>query len=102
TDTDPHEERVRVLPAKPSGPDGEKTAQVLNEFQKKAHDTLVKHEVNKERVAASKPFAHMVLTRGAGVFPHISMFPAKYDVKAAAVAGVALIKGICRSVGLAV
>ena len=30
------------------------------------------------------------------------MFPAKYDMKAAAVAGVALIKGICRSVGLVV
>jgi len=102
TDTDPHEERARVLPAKPTGPDGEKTARVLNEFQKRAHAVLVKHEVNKERVAASKPVANLLLTRGAGVFPHISMFPAKYDFSAAAVAGVALIKGICRSVGLEV
>src|SRR2546427_5799870 len=102
SDTDPHAERARVVAAKPTGPNGEKTARVLNEFQKRSHEILVKHEVNKERVAASKPVANIVLTRGAGVFPHISMFPAKYDMKAAAVAGVALIKGICRSVGLVV
>jgi 2,3-bisphosphoglycerate-independent phosphoglycerate mutase len=42
----------------------------------------------------------MIVTRGAGVFPHISMFGAKHEVRAAAVAGVALIKGICRSLGL--
>ena len=102
SDTDPHAERARVVAAKPTGPNGEKTARVLNEFQKRSHEILVKHEVNKERVAASKPVANLVLTRGAGVFPHISMFPAKYDLKSAAVAGVALIKGICRSVGLKV
>lgn len=100
TDTDPHEERARVRPAKALHPDAEKTARVLNDFQKRAHEILVKHEVNKERVAASKPVANMIVTRGAGVFPHISMFGAKYNLRAAAVAGVALIKGMCRSVGL--
>ena len=102
TDTDPHEERARVQPAKALHPDAEKTARVLNAFQKRAHEVLVKHEVNRERVAASKPVANLVLTRGAGVFPHLSMFPAKYDLTAAAVAGVALIRWICRSVGLEV
>ncbi len=102
TDTDPHAERARVLPAKALHPDAEKTARVLNEFQKRAHEVLVKHEVNKDRVPANKPVANMLLTRGAGVFPHISMFPAKYGMTAAAVAGVALIRGICRSVGLEV
>lgn len=100
TDTDPHADRARVLPAKALHPDAEKTASVLNEFQKRAHEILVKHDVNKERVGASKPPANMILTRGAGVFPHISMFGAKYELSAAAIAGVALIKGICRSVGL--
>ncbi len=102
TDTDPHEERSRVRPAKALHPDAEKTAQILNEFQKRSHEILVKHEVNRERVAASRPVANLVVTRGAGVFPHISMFGAKYEVRASAVAGVALIKGICRSVGLEV
>lgn len=99
-DTDPHEERGRVRPTKALHPDAEKTARVLNEFVKRAHDVLAKHDVNKERVGAGKPPANMVLARGAGVFPHISMFGAKYGVRAAAIAGVALIKGICRSVGL--
>ena len=102
TDTDPHAERARVLPAKALHPDAERTADVLNEFQKRAHEVLVKHEVNRERVAASKPVANMVLTRGAGAFPHVTLFGAKYDLSAAAIAGVALIKGICRSLGLAV
>ena len=102
TDTDPHAERARVTPAKALHPDAEKTARVLNAFQKRAHEILVKHDVNKDRVGAGKPPVNMVLTRGAGVFPHITMFGAKYDVRAAAVAGVALIKGICRSVGLEV
>lgn len=100
TDTDPHEERGRVLAAKPLHPDAEKTARVLNEFQERAHDLLVKHDVNKERVGASRPPANAILTRGAGAFPHLTLFPAKYDMRAAAVAGVALIKGICRSLGL--
>ena len=102
TDTDPHAERARVLPAKALHPDAEKTARILNEFQKRAHEIMVKHEVNRERVGASKPPANMILTRGAGVFPHLSMFGAKYELSAAAIAGVALIKGICRSVGLEV
>ncbi|HEV8594867.1 MAG TPA: 2,3-bisphosphoglycerate-independent phosphoglycerate mutase [Thermoplasmata archaeon] len=102
TDTDPHEERARVRPAKALHPDAEKTAQVLNDFQKRAHEILVKHEVNRERVAASKPVANIVVTRGAGTFPHITMFGGKYNLNAAAIAGVALIKGICRSVGLRV
>jgi 2,3-bisphosphoglycerate-independent phosphoglycerate mutase len=100
TDTDPHADRARVLPAKALHPDAEKTARVLNEFQKMAHAIMVKHEVNRERVGASKAPANMILTRGAGVFPHISMFGAKYELSAAAIAGVALIKGICRSLGL--
>ena len=100
TDTDPHADRARVLPAKALHPDAEKTARVLNEFQKRAHAIMVKHDVNRERVGASKPPANMILTRGAGVFPHISTFGAKYELSAAAIAGVALIKGICRSVGL--
>lgn len=102
TDTDPHADRGRVLPSKALHPDAEKTARVLNEFQKRAHEIMVKHDVNKERVAASKPPVNMILTRGAGVFPHISMFGAKYELSAAAIAGVALIKGICRSIGLEV
>jgi len=100
TDTDPHADRARVLPAKALHPDAEKTARILNAFQKRAHEIMVKHDVNRERVGASKPPANMILTRGAGVFPHISLFGAKYELSAAAIAGVALIKGICRSVGL--
>lgn len=102
TDTDPHEERGRVKPAQALHPDAEKTAKVLNEFVKRAHDVLVKHDVNKDRVGAGKPPANVLLARGAGVFPHITMFGAKYGLTAAAVAGVAVIRGICQSVGLAI
>ena len=102
TDTDPHEERAKVPIAQPTQPDGEKTARILNVFLKRASDVLTKHEVNRERVGAGQPPANFVLTRGGGVMPNIPTFPARYGMKAAAIAGVALIKGICRCVGLEV
>ena len=102
TDTDPHEERAKVPIAQPTQPDGDKTARILNVFLKRAYDVLTRHEVNRERVGAGKPPANFVLTRGGGVMPNIPVFRSRYGMKGTAVAGVALIKGICRCVGLEV
>ncbi len=102
SDTDPHEDRAKVPAAHATQPDGEKTARMLNVFLKRAYEVLARHEVNRERVGAGQPPANYVLTRGGGVMPNIPRFPERYGMKAAAVAGVALIKGICRCVGLEV
>jgi len=102
SDTDPHEDRAKVPAAHATQPDGEKTARMLNVFLKRAYEVLARHEVNRERVGAGQPPANYVLTRGGGVMPNIPLFPERYGMRGAAVAGVALIKGICRCVGLEV
>ena len=102
TDTDPHEESYNILESKAIQPGAEKTARVVNEFSRIAHDTLRKHPVNREREEKGVVPANAVLIRGGGIFPHIKSIDEKHDMKSAAVAGVALIKGICRSVGMEV
>ncbi|MCK5548348.1 MAG: 2,3-bisphosphoglycerate-independent phosphoglycerate mutase [Thermoplasmata archaeon] len=99
SDIDPHGEGP-ALESKPLVKGAEKTASVLNRFVKKSHDILKDHEVNKERSVQCLPLANIVLPRGGGVVPKAKTFEELHDMKAACVAGVTLIKGICRAVGM--
>jgi 2,3-bisphosphoglycerate-independent phosphoglycerate mutase len=99
TDVDPHEEGP-VLESKPLSKGAEKTARILNEFVKRSHEILKEHEVNVKRREEGLPQANIVLPRGAGVFPKIENFSELYGMRAACIAGVGLIKGICRAVGM--
>ena len=102
SDVDPHKVGAKVLKAKPldNTPEAKITAEVLNEFTRKSHEVLAEHPINKERVKKGLPPANVVLARGAGKLPHIISFKEKYHMKAAAIAGIALIKGIARAVGM--
>lgn len=102
TDGDPHETGVRVTNVKPLVPEAEKTARVLNEFVRRAVEVLGKHPVNEERRRRGLPPANAILPRGAGRFPNIPLVTERWGVRFAAIAGVALIRGICRSVGMEV
>lgn len=99
SDVDPHENSP-VLESKPLAKGAEKTAAVLNEFVKRSHEILQNHEVNKEREAKGLLPANIVLPRSGGVFPKIKPFGELHGMKAACIAGVTLIKGICRAVGM--
>ena len=99
SDVDPHRDG-KVLLAEPIVPSAEKTAQVLNEFVKRANKILECHPVNKKRIAEGLPPANAILPRGAGGIGEIETLPQRYGMKCAAVAGVTLIKGICRLVGM--
>ncbi|MCL2317564.1 MAG: phosphoglycerate mutase, partial [Methanomassiliicoccaceae archaeon] len=61
---------------------------------------LKDHPVNKKRISQGQLPANIILPRGAGSFPHIQPFPEKYNMKAACIAGVGMIKGICGVCGL--
>ncbi len=100
TDTDPHEEAYNILESKPQEVGAEKTARIINEFSKKAHDILKKQQVNREREEKGVVPANAVLIRGGGVFPHLQGIEEKYGLKSGVVAGVGMIKGICRSLGM--
>ncbi|HJX05021.1 MAG TPA: 2,3-bisphosphoglycerate-independent phosphoglycerate mutase, partial [Thermoplasmata archaeon] len=99
TDVDPHQE-ARILESKPLAPEAARTAQILNEFVNKSSEILASHPVNLERIKAGLPPANIILPRGAGSIGILEPFEKRYGLKAGAVAGVTLVKGICRMVGM--
>lgn len=86
--------------SKGKGPEAEFTAQVVNKFVKETYERLKDHPVNKRRISEGLLPANIIVPRGAGSFPDIQPFPEKHGVKAACVAGVGMIKGICEVCGL--
>ena len=100
SDVDPHDTGIKVREAKPLSNDAEKTARILNEFVKKAHEILKEHPVNRDRVKKGKKPANIILPRGAGMVPHLESFTEKNGLKAACVVGTPLIRGICKLAGI--
>ena len=100
SDTDPHELGVEVLECKPLESAAKATAKVVNTFTKQAHKILKDHAVNRARTSRGEPPANVVLLRGAGVFPDLTPIPDKLHMKAAGIAGVTLIRGMFRMVGI--
>lgn len=101
SDVDPHQEG-KVLRAKPLVPEAAKTADVVNEFVKQSYKKLSSHRVNRDRVKRRFPPANIILPRGAGSVNELQSMSEKYGLNCAAVAGVTLVKGICRMVGMEV
>jgi len=99
TDADPHHEG-KVLESRGLVPEAEKTARVLNEFVRMSHRLLDSSRVNVERKSAGLLPANIVLPRGAGGLGDLESMPSMYGTKCAAVAGVTLVKGLCRLVGM--
>ncbi len=102
SDTDPHEEGKKVLDAQAIEARAKKTALIVNRLTKKVASVLGDHPVNVALRKAGRPPANMIVLRGAGVVPHLEPLGKARGVNAAAIAGVSLVKGICRAVGMAV
>jgi 2,3-bisphosphoglycerate-independent phosphoglycerate mutase len=99
TDADPHA-TAKVHRSEPMVPQARKTADAVNEFVKKSYQMLDQHPVNVRRRKEGKLPANILLPRGAGLFPNIEPFEKRWGMTASCVAGVSLIKGICRVCGL--
>ena len=100
TDTDPHEIGAEILDSKPLAASAKTTAKAVNAFTKQAHRILKDHPVNRARVAKGEPPANVIVLRGAGVFPDLVPIPERLHLRAAGIAGVALIRGMFRTVGI--
>ncbi len=102
TSTDP--EKIGVPPSKSMPIDGRKesrnTAEILNEFTKRAESILSDHIANKERIRNRKLPANVILCRGTGVNPYLKPFEERYGIKGACISATTLITGVCRSVGM--
>ena len=99
TDIDPHQDG-RILESRAIVPEAAKTARTVNEYVLMAHKILSKHPLNDERRKAGLPPANIVLPRGPGSVRDLEPVGQKYGMRCAAVAGVSLVKGICRLVGM--
>ena len=99
TDVDSHDNGPLAW-SKGRTPEAQFTADVLNKYVKETYERLKDHPVNKKRIEKGLLPANIIVPRGAGSFPAIQPFPEKYGMKAACVAGVGMIKGICGVCGL--
>ncbi len=100
TDNDPHAENLMPKEIHETSPDGKKTARILNEFYRSSRSILNEQPLNKKRKEEGLRPANSVLYRGGGIVPVLPRFTEKYSMKGGYVAGVALVSGICRLVGL--
>lgn len=99
TDADPHAV-ARVQTSKPMAPGAERTAEAVNNFVRRSYEILDAHPVNVRRRRDGLPPANVLLPRGGGSFPDVEPFEKKYGMSASCVAGVSLVKGICRVCGM--
>ncbi|UCE91828.1 MAG: 2,3-bisphosphoglycerate-independent phosphoglycerate mutase [Methanobacteriota archaeon] len=99
SEVDPHSESA-VLEARALSSEAEKTARVLNEFVRRSNEVLSAHQVNTERAAEGLPSANIVLPRGAGSVSELTTLSERDGIRCAGVAGVTLVKGLCRLVGM--
>jgi len=101
SDVDTH--KVGVKPAVPqpldNSPEAERTAKALREFLEKAGKILAEHPLNRERVKRGLLPANILLPRGAGTLPKIEPITRIWGIKAAAIAGGGLYKGVAKAVG---
>lgn len=99
TDPDPGGD-THLKMAEPLTEEAALTADVVNRFMEECYERLKNHPTNRKRVSAGLLPANILVPRGAGSFPHIEPFPEKYGISATCVAGVGMIKGICKACGL--
>lgn len=90
-DTDPQATGVEPLPARASSPDGERTAQLANQWLAQAKERLKGHEP-----------ANMVTLRGFATDPRLPKYKDVYLLNAACVAVYPMYKGVSRLVGMTI
>ena len=100
SDVDPHETGKKILTVRPLKPEAEKTADVVNELMRVAHERMKGLDTNKERAKKGIPLANAILLRGPGRHSDVSPLPERYGIKAAVIAGGALYIGTAKYVGM--
>jgi len=102
SDTDPHEEGLKVRQSTSMSQDvkDSRTAKVVNELTKKVHEILRESELNRRRQERGLPPANIVLLRGASSYKSFPSLSSRTGLNGACVTATAVIRGICRALGL--
>jgi 2,3-bisphosphoglycerate-independent phosphoglycerate mutase len=85
-----------ILESRPLRPAARLTANKINDFLREAHRRLLRHPLNSERLAAGKPVASGVITRGAGAWFRPANRLEPLGLRAAVVAGCNTVLGLAR------
>jgi 2,3-bisphosphoglycerate-independent phosphoglycerate mutase len=86
--------KIAAILPKAKTPEAGKTANLLREAIQKSKDILESHPVNAARQKTGQNLGNMIWPWGAGVKPSMPSFKEKYDLKAAVISAVDLVKGI--------
>jgi 2,3-bisphosphoglycerate-independent phosphoglycerate mutase len=103
TETDPHEEGVKIWEARGpenGDPESNKAARILNAFTRRSYEVLNNHPVNVKRREQGLLPANIVLSRGVGKSPDLPPFNPLHGVKSACIVEVGLVKGLGRYLGM--
>ncbi|MCI4447656.1 MAG: 2,3-bisphosphoglycerate-independent phosphoglycerate mutase [Pyrobaculum sp.] len=102
SDTDPHKVGAKLLRSEPldNSKEAALTAEVVNEITRRFSEAAKELEINKTRRLEGRLPINAILLRGGGYMPQIEPIKERYNIKAAAIAGVALIRGVARAVGM--
>lgn len=102
TPNDSKEENVPPLEVKPEDDsnDSKNTAKLLQQYLSQISQILNHHPLNQAREARGLPKANYLLVRGASAGTKVQSFGEKYHLKAAAVAGGKLYRGIATYLGM--
>ncbi len=100
SDSDPHEAGKPPLDITATVDSAKRTANVLNQYLERIRKILDDHPFNRDRVSNGKLPANELLIRGAGMAPDLQDFQSKYGLRAACVAGIPMISGICKLMGM--
>lgn len=99
TEVDPHHEGVdypdcEPLPEAAGDPAAQKTARIVNEWVRLAHEALESHPINAQRRSDGLPPANAALPRGVGTAVQLESFEARYGLDGAMIVEVDLVRGL--------
>jgi len=102
SDSDPQKVGRQVLRVHPLDNTSEagKTAEIVNELTQHFHEILKKHPVNEERKKRGLLPANIILCRGAGKLPDMTLIPLQYGIHAVAISAMPLVRGVCKAAGM--
>lgn len=102
SDTDPHKVGETVKRAEPldGGREARTTADAVNAITELFTAYSKGLEANKRRGERAEPLINAILIRGGGYIPSMEGVESRFKLRAAAVAGVALIRGVAKAAGM--
>jgi 2,3-bisphosphoglycerate-independent phosphoglycerate mutase len=102
SDSDPGKAGVKVseIESLDDSPEAKMTSRIVKDLLREFHKVLEKHPVNNERIKLGLSPANSVLCRGAGRIPDIKTLSQLYNIRAACVAAVPLVRGACKVAGM--